>query len=408
MRWIRATRTSRDGIASGVVARSLVGCVCVAAIVTGCQKESEVTSNAPPEQDTLSREVASVRKPVEWIDKVLAAPGAFDVVVVSDAVLVLWVVADGGGAEVTSQRFDFDGDVRGASRPVNLPATNGTIIELAAAAGAGNLGIAWVVRNGSTLSAWGTGGSEQAVSMRVPDTLGTVESSDAARGRVLVATGEDGEIQTTWRGERAACEAQKGTCSHYIRRSLTRSAVVATQRGSIAREMPTPCDPLLIGSLWADGSWYEAVCHLSPEQAAYVFSFRPAISYAEAIEALPTCNNFALSRAPVGAALWARCADGLAVTYRSHQPELNRQLRGVTKSAVCRDGRPVLRAEAETGVAEEFSLSRPMDGLGPALPRLPLETRAVWTGRSVIAGYVDNGALKLARATCRGDDFVWE
>jgi len=376
--------------------------VCVA-VASGCDGDEVVGSPPALVQASVSN---GALKCEAWNAPRVAAPGAFDLVVGSEGPLLFWSPQSSPSQRfILSQRLDREGVISDATQRLDLSSVDsGAIEELAVAAAAGTIGVAWVVRHGNEATALEAHGAERSVPLLTPQSLGKVEASDAARGRVLMAAGEDGELQVTWRGERSPCEAQVGTCSHYNRRSLKRGG--PGDSGVITREMLAPCDPLLIGSLWADGSWYEGVCHESPNPVAFVFSFRPAISYAEANEVFGGCSSFALARSRFGAALWAECSDGMALATRSHVPELGRTIRRVTRSMRCVAGRPVLVAAGQGGV-EEFPLSSPSDGLGPALPPLPFGARAVWTGSHVIAAYVEGGRLRLTRGACRDAGFEW-
>lgn len=337
----------------------------------------------------------------------MSAPGAFELVLGSEGPLLLWSPMGTGShrSSIVTQRMDREGLMRDPPQSWDVSSiAPGSIVEITGAAAAGEIGVAWVTRHEAKWVAFQAHGRDRAVALMTPEALGNVEPTNATRGRALVAAGESGDLQVTWRGERARCEAQNGTCSHYSRRSL--SPGTPADRGVITREMLVPCDPLLLGSLWADGSWYEAVCHRDPDPVAYVFSFRPEISYAEVNDLFAGCDAFALARAAVGTSLWARCSDGTAIASRSHRPELNRVLRRVTQTVRCVEGRPVLVARSDGGTLE-FALSAPVDGIAPWLPNLPVGSRAVWTGTHVVAAFVDDETLRFKRGACRGADFAW-
>lgn len=342
----------------------------------------------------------------QWSSPRLAGDGAFDLVMGSDGPILLWSpFALASDAVINIQRAGRDGAPNGPTQALALPPDRvAPVEEIAAAAASGVVGMAWVTRAAGGRTAFAARGHEGSFGLLNAEALGSVEAAEGARGRILLAAGEDGEMHVTWRGERSPCQAQAGTCSHYSRRSLASGNT--DDRGVIAREMLVPCDVMLVGSMWADGSWYEGVCHRNAAEVAYVFSFRPSISYAEANDVLHGCNSFALSRSRVGAALWAECADGTAVAIRSHQPSDNRTLRAVTRSVRCDAGRPVLVARGQGGDVE-LPLAAPVDGIAAAVAGLPVGARAIWTGSHIVAAFLDQGRLRLKRGACRSETFEW-
>ncbi len=390
-------KTWRHGIAGTITRRAWIGL----SVLVAC-------SNAAPGRsgDSPNKSNTASFKPScwPWTAPSLSAPGAFDLALISDGALLVWSPRQGG---LRVQVLDRSGAPRGAPRDVivsNVPAHGDRVIEVAATAAAGDVGFAWVTAQADGHMALAGRTSERAPQALSAESLGAVEVASGTRGRVLIASSEDGEISATWRNERAACQAQTGVCSHYARRAIHLGDHAA--RPVIAREMVAPCESMLVGSLWADGSWYEAVCHHDPEPVAYLFSFRPEISYAEATELMAGCSAFALSRAQIGAALWATCPEGLTVAARSHLSTTSPVLRGVTEAVRCEASRPVLAASTVDGVFE-LPLAAAVDGIGAALPGVPFDTRAVWTGSHVIAAFEAQGALRLVTGACGPDGFNW-
>jgi hypothetical protein len=229
------------------------------------------------------------------------------------------------------------------------------------------------------------------------------------RGRLAVSNGADGAFYLSHRALSEPCTLVEGTCARVRRDRLDTAAPV---RGDDPLEVPEPCEPLLVGSVRVEGTWFSALCHrergpsgeLAPR--ATVYAIRPAIALAAASQVLVGCMPRALSPTAGGAALIADCPEGRSVAW---QDELGRplgEIRGAHFEVACA-GRPVLRMTGEAGALEvplTAALGR-IEGLLPAA-LAPDHARAVWSGSAILVATPrqsgERRELVLDRYACEG------
>ena len=83
-----------------------------------------------------------------------------------------------------------------------------------------------------------------------------------------------------------------------------------------------PCEPLLPGSVWSGGVWFNGVCSALDGARGHVFAIREQPSYAAVHDGPAGCAPVGLVALPEGAAAVSRCAEGLHVARLGslHQP----------------------------------------------------------------------------------------
>jgi hypothetical protein len=346
---------------------------------------------------------------------------AFELVASSEGAALIWAPSD-CAAGVRVQRFDPEGRALADARDLQAcGATSGStnddaarVIELAAAAGGGQLGVAWLQKRGSETRAFGTHGDDAAQAFSPPLQLGAAEAEESGpggRSRLWLVAADSGEMRVAWHAPRGPCSAEAGSCAQLISQPLTAGREAANRRTD-TREIPVPCARLMVGSIWTAGVWYDAFCALegSPKIAmTQVYSIRPEIFYAEVVPALPACEPLGVAPSRTGAVVFGQCDDGLAGMLLSPEGQGRRQtLHALTRTVRCEGGRPVLEMQSREGQRETFALSAPRDRLELWLPpRSGLAgQRAVFTGRRLLVAAADNRHLRMHSLYCVGESLV--
>ncbi|HEX2677741.1 MAG TPA: hypothetical protein VHM19_13910, partial [Polyangiales bacterium] len=347
----------------------------------------------------------------------IGARGAFEIVATSEGATLIWAEPGECGRSLHVQRLDADGrklgEATGFDACAGEPAlpSDARILETAAAASNGKLGISWIAQAGAQAQVLGTYGPDDADTLAPVARLSPAAPEHAAeRGRLQMVASPAGPIRVAFRAPEADCVGERGRCARLVTQSLPGSAM----RVADAREMKAPCSRMLVGAYASQGNWYDAFCALEesaehePIATTTVYSLRPEISYAEAMPVLAGCEPLGVAPMGKGVAVLGTCSGVL----RAHLVvALQREtiLEGVTREAKCSEGRPVLRLVAADGTHGSLTLDEPRDRIELLLPPelAPAGARAAFTGRRVLIASVDTSdQLQLDALTCQGDALV--
>lgn len=274
------------------------------------------------------------------------------------------------------------------------------ITELDASASGRRVAIAWVADDGASAAVEATYSLDGGRSFAAPDPLGpTVRGSS---GRLDMAAHEDGSLVLYHRIPEGPCVASQGTCARFTRTGIGGDASRG-MRGTEPLEVRHPCDPLVSGALWHDGTWYHAVCHADPEPSTLVYAIRPAISYAAPIDLPSGCMPLGVAPLDDGVAALTRCAERTTATHLDLMGRPLARFDPVERSVVCAAGRPSITLGSERA---RLRLDGSREDLEALLPETiaPEGARAVWTGEALIVAAPARGEVALRRYRCLGGD----
>jgi hypothetical protein len=377
-----------------------------------------ITCTACHDAPARGRQVVSATSGSAAIGDIEGAD-AFELVASSEGAVLIWAPRD-CAAGVRAQLFDPDG--RALAPPHDLQACRSAagkdggarVVELAAAAAGGQLGVAWLEQDGSETRAFRSHGDDGARAFAPPLPLGAADvvgANAVGRGRLWLVAADSGEMRVAWRAPPGRCSAEAGSCAQLISQPLA-AGREAAGRHTDTREIPAPCPRLMVGAVWTAGVWYDAFCAFggSPEIATtQVYSIRPEIFYAEVVPALPGCEPLGLAPSQTGAVVFGQCADGLASLLLSPDGQGRRQaLRGLDRRIRCEGGRPVLELRDHEAQIENFALSAPRARLELWLPPQPgvAGQRAVFTGRRLLIAAAQDRHLRMHSLYCVGETLV--
>jgi hypothetical protein len=284
------------------------------------------------------------------------------------------------------------------------------VVELAAAAGGGHLGLTWIAQTDAAAVVLGSYAADAAQTFAPTQRLSAAEPRlGTPRGRLSLAAAESGPMRVSFRAPAARCVGQVGSCAQLVTQAHPAPAS-GPGRTADTREVLSPCPRMLAGALWVSGTWYDAFCALGEQDAlptTQVYAIRPEISYAAAIPTLRECLPLGLAPAAKGAVVWGECAGERSahlITLDGHERIVARAVR----SASCIDGRPVLRASGDAAEGLALGLDEPRDRIELWLPDTlaPLGARAAFTGSRLIVVSTHGGALTSMTYRCQGQGLV--
>lgn len=350
-----------------------------------------LSCGAPPVDEPAA---GSIADPVHRLGG--AAPGAFALAATAEGALL----AVGGADGVSAQPLDPVGEPRGDAAILEAAPVD----ELVAGAAGRRVGIGWVVveapasapRVRAAFSP--DGGVSFLAAQDVDDTVAVPTPG----GRLAIAADDGGLVALYHRIVPAPCVASEGICARYDRFGLGADAARAG-RGTEPLEIDQPCEPLLGGALWSDGSWFTSVCHVQPQPRALVFTIRPAIHYAVATELPAGCRPAGLAPRTGGALALGACPGGAVRVPLDVMGQAGPPIDARAAGARCEDGRPVVGWPGQ-----ELPLSTARGDLAPLLPPAvaPLGARAVWTGEALLIATQVGDVIELRRRRCRGGALV--
>jgi hypothetical protein len=229
------------------------------------------------------------------------------------------------------------------------------------------------------------------------------------RGNVALAGAPDGTLALLHRRDRGPCaDGSNEQCVRLAARRIGPEGL--SEREGMPLVIPEVCPTPVPGYVWADGTWYYALCAMTegtPETTTYAIRFEPR--YAQADRMLAGCAPIGLSRVGEGAAIaLGRCADGRLEGVRMAEVGAERTvIRDVTRSIECAHGRPraVIGGGMEPLVVE---LTEATAGLAALLPEeiAPEGARTIWTGQALLVATPIGREVSLRRYQCQDEALI--
>lgn len=382
--------------------------LCLVSLTAGCECGGEEPGPAPPpEPPPPPAPIAAGRR--------IADPGAFALVPIPDGALLVWGApyASGGGvrtlrlgplgAALDEERAVAD---RGAAAGGAAEDHVSQAVEVEAYAVGQDVGVAWVLDYGhhlETQAAFSVDGGQR---WSATEELGhSVRLPEGRRGR-LAMTGNDEALVLYHRIEEADCVASEGRCARFTRRGLGEGAS-RVGRGTEPLEVRYPCEPLVAGAAWAEGSWYHGVCHEDGGRVTTtVYAIRPELAYA-APTPIEGCSPVGMTPlGPAGVAVVTRCGEARHAVRLDEMGRVVQRFAPVERVVSCEDGRPTLELR-QGSEQRKLRLGEALDHLEPMLPEdvAPEGSRAVWTGEALLLASPMGRELVLRRYQCEGDRF---
>lgn len=344
----------------------------------------------------------------------IGTAGGFDLVATTEGALLAWGPAalDGGGvrvlglsplgAAVSAERDVSVGALVAARASDEAPRQ---VVELVAIASGMTLAVAWIAPNAPTDVAEGSvssGGVEGfGPAFTLGDAASVVVSPLSARGRITGLVGEEGALRVRVRTPPRAC-GRDAPCEGTRRFRLDDASHRGTAEGP-DESVPDVCEPFLVGGVSAEGTYFHALCHVEAgAPSAVVYAVDPEPMHAAAVDPLPGCEPLTLAPTLAGAALVARCPEGISIAWIDGTGHVEGAARPAHRETVCEGGRATLRVVGADGARLDVPLTTPLSRLeglldeSIAAPR----ARAVWTGTALLVAAPDHGEVVLARWQC--------
>lgn len=345
----------------------------------------------------------------------IGTSGGFDLVATADGALLAWgpAASDGGGVRVlglsplgasASAERDVSAGALVAARASDEAPRQ--VVELVAIASGTTLAVAWIAPNARTdvaeasVSSGGIEGFGPAFS--IGDAASVVVSPLSARGRITALVGEEGALRVRVRTPPRACGRDVPPCEGTRRFRLDD----ASRRGAAEgpdESVPDVCEPFLVGGLWSEGTYFHGLCHVEAgAPSAVVYALDPEPMHAAAVDPLPGCEPLTLAPTPAGAALVARCPEGISVAWIDGTGHVEGAARPAHRETVCEGGRATLAVVGADGARLEVPLTTPLSRLEGLLDESVAgsRARAVWTGSALLVAAPDHGEVVLARWQC--------
>ncbi len=340
-----------------------------------------------------------------------ATRAAFDSVAATDGALLFFGPPsdDGGGLRV--QPLDALGGARGAETivsiddPDDVEAVSSYVLEVAAAAGGGRVGVAWTVRRRLAVDARASHGSDRAETFAPVIELGETEIGPRiVRGVVAVAASDDGTLAAFHRAGRGPCvDGGTDRCVYVANERLGGSTGSDGRRG-LPLAIPEVCDGPVPGYAWVDGTQYYALCTIDegvPATTVYGIRFEP--QYAEADRVLVGATPIGLARAGEGAVVvLGRRDDRVDAVRYANVGQERALLDDVTRRVRCDGVRPNVELVPASGNVVTIELRGPESRIEAVLPEeiAPAGARAVWTGEALLVAVPFPPEVVIHRFQC--------
>jgi hypothetical protein len=336
----------------------------------------------------------------------VATRSSFDLAPFDDGAVLIW------GSATPSRVSAVAVGPLGEGRGQDYPLSDRLAIEVTAIAEGSRIGAAWVAQESGrevTLiaeAAFAPGGVD---SFGPSFSLGPTEPVSPGRGRLAMASTDDGALLVSHRIPEGPCTGDPTGCARLAR---DRIDVPGSARGDDPLEVPTACEPFVAGSVRSHGTWYSAICHAEDGVPnTTIYAIRPSISLAAATEVLPGCSPRSIVPTETGAALIGMCPEGISVAWQDDVGRGLGSIRGASFRTECAAGRPTLIAEL-AGNSLRIPLTAPVGRLEGMLPTAMGDehARAVWTGSALLVArhraVGEGGEVALARFECVGESLM--
>jgi hypothetical protein len=390
-----------------------MGAVMIAAGLLGCEEDADgggakTTTTAshagsPPEQRaSAGPDEHSGRASRSPFVRPLTGPAAFDVVATGRGAVVFWGPPGGGLRARTLGKRSPAGDV-----DVQLGSDSGAVREVAAAAGGGRLGVAWVAEHRDGARVFAARGDATARAFGPATRLADLQAhSGKSRGWVALAAAPSGALDVLYRSGAGRCAEGTGKhgCVHFRHHRLGGGGEDPGRRG-VSLVVPEPCERAVTGNVHAAGAWYYGICAVEQGVARttlYALQFEPEYAHAEPV--LRGCQPLGMTPLANGAVVTGACGSARRAAVLRKAGQSRQRLGDVELTTRCEQGRPVLVAEGTTSV--ERSLRGPVSRLEALLPGglAPEGSRSAWSGRELwVASIGSDGKMRVNRYECRKD-----
>lgn len=328
----------------------------------------------------------------------LSEAAAFALVPAGEGALLTWAASTG----VRALPLDPLGSPAGPE--LTLAPGSDAVVELDAASAGRRLALAWVIDRGELLEVKASYSLDGGRSFAAAEQLGPTVRAHGARGRLDMSAQDGGALVLYHRIPEGPCMSSAGTCARIARTAIGEGT--ALERTD-PLEVQHPCDPLVSGALWHDGTSYHAVCHADPEPSTLVYAIRPALQYAVPVDMPAGCTPLGIAPLDVGVAVVTRCGDRLVATHLDAMGRELARFSPVERSVACEEGRPALTIGSGGG-GPRLHLEGAREELEALLPEsiAPSGARAIWTGEALLVAGVQRGELSLRRYQCAGETFA--
>jgi hypothetical protein len=375
--------------------RSMI--VCLALAVVGC-KRGDAAHSSPGAPSASSSPFA--------VDRRVLSLGAFDLASTDNGAALVW--ANGSTGQLELSVFDAAGQalLREPLVPgedAGAPAIGASVSEVAATVHGGELAVAWLER-GSAPHARGfvrplNGGSAG----RIVELGSVLEPLSVPRGNLAV-THHDGHFAALSRGQQSDCiEPSAHDCVSFGFHRLDATDAKDAVAQGLPLTVPLPCPQNSVSFAVTGSRWYYGVCSQSTgKPVTTLFSIQRDPEYARADRLLEGCLPLgALAQNDelwlVGDCIGEGQRHGVRVRAGNAEPL---DLRVDRLEAVCQSGSPLIRQTGPAGMILPLITAR--DRLEAFLPQslAPADSRAVWTGRTLLVAVPKRGTVNLKGYQC--------
>ncbi|HEV8245652.1 MAG TPA: hypothetical protein VGP93_07780 [Polyangiaceae bacterium] len=334
--------------------------------------------------------------------RAVAGEAAFDLTSLPDGAAL--VTGDRGGG-VSLTLLDHAGGQR--DQPLSLSGSqDGSVVEVAAASDGSRLALAWTLRlkTGPRASSFVLGDAATR-SFSAPLSLGETSADGEQTGAIAVTATEDGGFVALRRGLDEPCsEDPSRHCVGYAFRELSATAVES--RG-LPMAVPVPCARIIAGLVVAEGRWHYGFCSQAEGRPVTTHFMRQlAPFFVEVHRSFEGCTPVGATVVAGDALFAADCPDGRRGVRVGAMGVKLRSLRLWQSEVICERGSPVIKIPGDAPV--EIVLKEPRAGLSVLLPpRLaPGNTKAVWTGTTLLSAAWVAGEVAVRRYECSGSELV--
>lgn len=361
----------------------------------GCRDKHQPAPPAPAPSTAPSATVSPLPQ------HAVAGEVAFELVATDDGAL-LAVGAKTGGLSLLF--LDATGQEVGAA--LTLGSEVERVVEIAGAALGNRVGLAYVTRHDAAAASYGVLGDASTRSFAAPSALTPTTLGDLTRrGHVAFAASDKNEMVAVVRGLDEPCgDDKQRSCAAYRFRELLSTG---PELRGLPMSVPTPCPATIAGFAIVGARWHYGFCSQAsgqPRTTAFMRQLSPF--YVGVTHSPPGCAPLGVTRIGSEALFAVQCGD-IRRALRIGGMDSPEQSLVITNTTLdCRLGRPRLTLPGEPPLTLDLAAST--SGLGPLLPEsvAAANSRAVWTGSSLLVASWVRAAVVLRRYECRGAELA--